>query len=195
MPFIDHFGIIAPFYDRVFKPEEKELLFDLIGLPVDGSLLDVGGGTGRISQYLNEKVDQVFVVDLSLEMLQQANTKGGLLTTCSHSENLPFQSQLFDRIIMIDALHHVCDQEETAQDLWRVLKDGGRIVIEEPDVRKFGVKILAIAEKLLGMRSRFISPSGISSLFDGQAITRIESLGVISWIIIEKPVSPLEQTS
>jgi len=190
MPIIDHFGIIAPFYDKVFKPEEKEHLFDLIGLPVDGMLLDVGGGTGRISQYLTGKVNRVIVADLSLEMLQQVNNKNELISICSHSEYLPFEDKSFDRIIMIDALHHVCDQAETARDLYRVLKNGGRIVIEEPDVRRFGVKILAIGEKLLGMRSRFISPSRISSLFSDQAVTRIKTKGVISWIIIEKPEFP-----
>jgi ubiquinone/menaquinone biosynthesis C-methylase UbiE len=187
MPIIDHFGIIAPFYDRVFKPEEKDFLFDLLGLPVNGILLDVGGGTGRVSQYLTGKVNRVIVVDLSIEMLKQANIKCGLLSTCSHSESLPFEDQSFDRIIMIDVLHHVCDQAETARDLYRVLKNGGRIVIEEPDIRKLGVKFLAVGEKILGMRSKFISPPRISALFSEQAVTRIKSKGVISWVIIEKP--------
>ena len=60
---------------------------------------------------------------------------------------------------MVDALHHVIHQGQTAREMYRVLKPGGRIVIEEPDIRKFGVKLIAVAEKLLLMRSHFLSPA------------------------------------
>jgi demethylmenaquinone methyltransferase/2-methoxy-6-polyprenyl-1,4-benzoquinol methylase len=188
MSILDHFGLIAPFYDQVFKPGELDLLLDQVGLPVEGALLDVGGGTGRISHLLVDLVTQVVIADLSRDMLMQANKKGGLHTTCAHSEQLPFQEGYFDRIIVIDALHHVCDQAETADELWRVLKPGGRIVIEEPNIQIFGVKILALAEKILGMRSHFLPPYRIAALFKSENV-RIKSKGVISWVIIEKPVN------
>jgi demethylmenaquinone methyltransferase/2-methoxy-6-polyprenyl-1,4-benzoquinol methylase len=66
---------------------------------------------------------------------------------------------------MMDALHHVRDQHLTASELWRVLTPGGRIVIVEPDIRKPMVKIIALGEKLLLMRSHFLSSGGIASLF------------------------------
>ena len=47
---------------------------------------------------------------------------------------------------MVDALHHVADQEATIRELWRLLKPGGRIIIEEPDIRRFEVKLLALIE-------------------------------------------------
>jgi ubiquinone/menaquinone biosynthesis C-methylase UbiE len=186
---MDHFGLIAPYYDRIFKSSERGRLFDIVGLPISGTLLDAGGGTGRISQLLKNKVSQVVVADLSFDMLIQAHAKGGLQTACTHTERLPFLSNYFDRVIMIDALHHVCDQAETAQELWRVLKFGGRLVIEEPDVRTLGVKILALAEKLMGMRSHFLAPARIASLFDGNAECQITSKGSISWVIIDKPAN------
>ena len=189
MPIFDHFGFIAPFYDRVFKPGERDGLIKLANLPVDGVILDAGGGTGRIAQFLQDQAAFVVVADLSLEMLVQAQAKEGLLTACSHTERLPFEEHSFDRIIMIDALHHVCDQMETAQELWRLVKPGGRIVIEEPDVRTWGVKALAVAEKLLGMRSHFLSPPAIAELFDGPAQVRIERKGAISWVIVDKPAN------
>jgi demethylmenaquinone methyltransferase/2-methoxy-6-polyprenyl-1,4-benzoquinol methylase len=47
----------------------------------------------------------------------------------------------------------------------RVLEPEGRSVIEEPDIRTFGVKLVALAEKILLMRSHFLSPIQIASLF------------------------------
>ena len=187
MPILDHFRVIAPFYDNVFGSGNHERLIKLTGLPVQGVLLDAGGGTGRISQFMNDKVDSVIVVDQSFDMLQQASLKDQLITTCSLTENLPFADKTIARIIVIDALHHVCNQEGTAKELWRVLEAGGRIIIEEPDIRNFGVKLLAIGEKLLGMRSHFLSPTKIANLFDNSATIKIETEAPIAWVIIEKP--------
>jgi demethylmenaquinone methyltransferase/2-methoxy-6-polyprenyl-1,4-benzoquinol methylase len=90
---------------------------------------------------------------------------------------------------MVDALHHVCDQTETAQELWRVLKPGGRLVIEEPDFHTFGVKILAVAEKLLGMRSHFLTPEEIGKLFienNASVEIRKNEDKFNAWVIVEK---------
>jgi demethylmenaquinone methyltransferase/2-methoxy-6-polyprenyl-1,4-benzoquinol methylase len=183
---MDHFGLLAPYYDRVIKPGDKNWLFEILGLPAPGFLLDAGGGTGRITKLLQDQVDQVVIADLSFEMLSQAHSKNGLNPTCSHTEKLPFRNKIFDRVIMVDALHHVCDHHETAEELWRVLKPGGRIVIEEPDIRMFGVKILAVAEKIMGMRSHFIAPPTIASLFERNAPIKVIQKGNFSWVIIEK---------
>ena len=74
-----------------------------------------------------------------------------------------FKDKSFDRVIMVDALHHVKDYRITIHELWRVLMPGGRIVIEEPDIQTFPVKLMALVEKIALMRSHFISSGVISS--------------------------------
>jgi hypothetical protein len=53
---MDHFGLLAPYYDRVIKPGDKNWLFEIIGLPAPGFLLDAGGGTGRITKLLQDQL-------------------------------------------------------------------------------------------------------------------------------------------
>ena len=89
---------------------------------------------------------------------------------------------------MVDALHHVIDQGQTAREMYRVLKPGGRIVIEEPDIRSFYVKLIAVGEKLLLMRSHFLSPPKIVDLFSfDSSKTAIHETEGNAWVVIEKP--------
>lgn len=188
MPDLDHFGWLAPVYDRLIKPREEDPLHDVAGLPVKGRLLDAGGGTGRIAQTLIHLAGQVVVADLSYKMLAEAARKDHLQVVNSHSERLPFPDNEFERIIMVDALHHVCDQQETAGELYRVLAPGGRLVIEEPDLQHWAVKLIALGEKLALMRSHFLSPPRIANLFDhSAAMVNVIRNGAIAYVVIEKP--------
>ena len=187
MPILDHFGLLAPFYERFIQPQEPEKISQRLNLPVDGAILDAGGGTGRVSHALSGLAGKIIVADLSTGMLRQAIQKDGLRVVNAHTEALPFPDQSFERILMVDALHHVCNHQETADELWRVLKPGGRILIEEPDVRTFSIKLVALAEKLALMRSHFLSPPKIEALFpmaSGQI--RTERDGYNAYILIDK---------
>ncbi len=160
----DHFNLIAGLYDRAGQFRLSEPLLELLSLSPNDFFLDAGGGTGRVAAALQGLVREVFVVDISRGMIRHAAGKG-LATVCSPAESLPFPSTSFNKILMMDALHHVRDQRLVAGELWRVLAPGGRILIVEPDIRKVYAKLIAIGEKLLLMRSHFLTGGEISSLF------------------------------
>ena len=185
MPF-DHFGVLAPLFSRA-QYSSLETMLEHADLPIPGRVLDAGGGTGRVANAIREHAGEVVIADPSLRMLLQAD-RTRLRLACSNSETLPFPSNLFERIIMVDALHHVIDQGQTAREMYRVLKPGGRIVIEEPDIRSFYVKLIAVGEKLLLMRSHFLSPPKIVDLFSfDSSKTAIHETEGNAWVVIEKP--------
>jgi ubiquinone/menaquinone biosynthesis C-methylase UbiE len=180
---LDHFRLIAPIYARArYRAIEK--MCEYAALPAAGRLLDVGGGTGRVASALSGLVGEVIVTDISMGMLEKA-PRPTLQPACCFSEFLPFPDNSFERVIMVDALHHVVDQAATACEMLRVLLPGGRLVIEEPDIRAFAVKLIAVGEKLLWMRSHFLAPAQIASLFP-HAKTRIFTDGPTAWIVVEK---------
>jgi len=184
-----HFKFLAPIYERFVKPREPEKILAQLGLPQpDGAVLDAGGGTGRVAQYFVGKAARVIVADQTFEMLQEAGKKEGLAAVCALTEEMPFPDGYFCCIIMVDALHHVADQAATIRELWRVLKPGGRVIIEEPDIRDFRVKLMALAEKLALMRSHFLSPQRILSLFNDTSVSkRVEVDEWTAWMIVQKP--------
>ena len=61
---IDHFGFLAPFYDRVIPSPDLARLRGRLRLPTAGRLLDAGGGTGRVSSHLRHLVDEIEEPDI-----------------------------------------------------------------------------------------------------------------------------------
>ena len=171
-----HFDILSSIYDRAIGQPDGERLRQLLNLPATGYLLDAGGGTGRVASFMCESIDHVVICDLSRPMLQQSRIKSGLLAVQSHTEKLPFPDESFERVLVVDALHHFCDQREALRELLRVLKRGGRLVIEEPDINRFAVKLVALAEKLALMGSHFYAPVKIRQIIESIGYAaRVES--------------------
>jgi len=161
---LDHFDLIARFYDRVFHFLGSERLMGLLQTQPGERILDIGGGTGRVSQTFGD--DYVVVVcDPSWGMLREARQKQ-LIVCCGLAEHLPFADDAFDRIVMVDTFHHLRDQHAAAKETLRVLRPGGRLVIEEPDIRRWAVKLIALGERLLLMRSRFYSIADMARAFE-----------------------------
>jgi ubiquinone/menaquinone biosynthesis C-methylase UbiE len=185
MPF-DHFNLIAGFYDRAGQFRVSEFLLGLLALSTNCRLLDAGGGTGRAGVALRSMVREVVVADPAPGMLRRAAGKG-LETVRAPAESLPFAAGTFERIIMVDALHHVFDQHQSACELFRILAPGGRIVIIEPDFRKPSVRFLAIGEKVLLMHSHFLTAERITALFtDPKAKTDLYYEGFNVILIADK---------
>jgi len=185
---ISHFDLAAPLYDRILGRLDMDALYGLLELPVAGALLDAGGGTGRVSWPIRSRVGQVVVSDLSLAMLGRARRKGGVQVLQAHAEKLPFADDTFERIVVVDALHHFCDQQEAIADLLRVLASGGRLVIEEPDIHRMPVKIIAVLEKLALMRSHFLSLEKIARIVEKNGYRAETRTGhpASAWVIVDK---------
>lgn len=153
---LDHFRLLAPFYDRIFGGLDPRRLRELMApFPAqEGLLLDLGGGTGRVVQMLGCRLERVVVADISQAMLRQARAKS-FPCVLAAAEALPFRASAFGRVVMVDAFHHLADQEIALQEAWRVLRAGGRLVVEEPDIQHWAVRGIALGERLLLMRSHF----------------------------------------
>jgi len=184
----DHFDFIGPIYDRVFGRHIDTEMLEIARPGSEDRVLDVGGGTGRVSILFQPRVKSIVVSDAAPGMARQAQGRG-LDAVVSAAERLPYSSAQFDLVIMVDAFHHVINQQRTLDEMWRMVAPGGRIIIEEPDIHYFVVKLIALGEKLLLMRSHFVKPEMIASmgLRGRKATLEIQKGSGIAWVIITKP--------
>lgn len=98
-------------------------------------ILDVACGTGELEQLLAAEIScqQIVGVDLSEQMLAQARRK---LQAFSHIKfqratvrSLPFPTQSFDVVISANSFHYFDDPLASLQEMRRVLKLDGRLVL------------------------------------------------------------------
>lgn len=103
-------------------------------------VLDAGCGTGNFEHFISTKpMPDITVdgIDASGGMLNAARRRcAGLgfaeFSTADLNERLPFEDATFDRVVSINVLYALRDQEHAVSEMLRVLKPSGRLVISSP---------------------------------------------------------------
>ena len=99
------------------------------------AILDVGCGPGAFALALAPRVRFALGVDLTLEMLRQARVfrmEKKVLNAafaCADAEQLPFAAAAFDLVTCQCAFHHIPKPELVLQEMVRVTKPEGRVLI------------------------------------------------------------------
>ena len=119
----------------------RAMFADDLQLGPGDRVLDVGCGPGRLAMTFAERVTpggSVQGIDPSPEMIKLATTraqKDGIPISfqVAFAQQLPFPDATFDALSCTLALHHVAedDQRAAVEEMYRVLKPGGRILIAE----------------------------------------------------------------
>ena len=100
------------------------------------TLLDIGCGPGTMTQQLSEMSDQVWGIDISEGMIRSARARfrqtaetHGLNFEVGNAEHLQFSDEYFDAVICVGVLRYLSSWEKGLQEIYRVLKPNGVVVI------------------------------------------------------------------
>lgn len=97
-----------------------------------GCVLDVGCGDGAIGSALDGAM--VVGFDISPICARRALDRGLRAVVADAMGSLPFAEAVFDTVYCVDVLHHLERRWDTVLDeVDRVLRPGGHVVIVEPD--------------------------------------------------------------
>jgi ubiquinone/menaquinone biosynthesis C-methylase UbiE len=170
----------------------RALVADQLDLSPGQRVLDVASGTGHLSLELARRVrpgGSVDGIDAAAEMTAraQATARGlGLPVTfqTAAAQRLPFPDGAFDAAICTLGLHHIApaDRQQAVNEMQRVLRSGGRLLIADAQPPTTGVRSLlprlllghAIAERPLDQAERLLHAAGFLE------VTRSDT--TVSWI-------------
>jgi SAM-dependent methyltransferase len=140
----NHFDRIAAVYDDSLPAHvvehylAKRIAF-IARLCPQGSVLDVGCGTGALAQRLAGRGYEVAGVDPSEGMLEILRARSPEVNAVKGSgTELPFASERFDLVLTVATLHHIAQADavrRTLAEMVRVCRPAGRILIWDHNPR------------------------------------------------------------
>jgi SAM-dependent methyltransferase len=101
----------------------------------DARVLEFGCGLGLYLNAIKRFTTRVYGFDIEVERLTHARKNGIDGTVGAVGERLPYADGAFDVVFSNDVLEHVTDDRESAHEIVRVLRPGGRAVIYVPNRR------------------------------------------------------------
>ena len=170
---------IAVVYDsaRSFDPEILQLWLDLLSayVPKNGvsRIIDLGCGTGRFSEPLSVHFQaDVIGFDPSEKMLEEArkySSRNTVIFKQASAGKLPVKERSTDMVFMSQVFHHLADPDRTANDCYRILRDGGYVCIRNGTVDV--IETFHLVRFFRGIRplikEQMVSRNQIKSIFEG----------------------------
>ncbi len=135
----------AESWDRGISQEtmkKSESIIRSLNIKKGSAVLDVGCGTGLIIPWLIEAVGssgRVTALDIAERMLLVARRKYNLPNVeyiHGSVEETPFLDDSFDEIVCHNCFPHIARKDEAAREMFRVLKQGGRVSVSHTESRE-----------------------------------------------------------
>jgi len=126
--FYNRFSVLYPLVDIFLKPQKTRLFREINNLP-SGRLLEIGVGNGEHLELY--KRHYVTGIDTSSKMLELAARQAGqhIQLLNMSGEQLLFPAQAFDYVVLSHVIAVVGNPEKLLEEIHRVLKPGGKILI------------------------------------------------------------------
>ena len=97
-----------------------------------GPVLDVGCGVGQVVEALNQSGVHALGVDISHPNIERALARG-VTCQCYDGKRLPFEDGHFTAVGAFNVLEHVDDPSGFLDELVRVTRPGGVVVVSSPN--------------------------------------------------------------
>ncbi len=132
----EYFNSIASGWDAASADSTGlEEYLRTFGVAPGERILDIGAGTGRMARRLSVLAGDtgtVIAQDFAMEMLTEGKRlepHPGIVWICNDCQALSFASGVFDKVVCFSVFPHIADRTAALQEIHRVLKDRGKLLI------------------------------------------------------------------
>jgi ubiquinone/menaquinone biosynthesis C-methylase UbiE len=108
-------------------------------------ILDIGGGTGRTGNALIQSGYEVTVLDKNEDIMRFGQEiHSPLVFVKGDAYRLPFKTEIFDEVILEEIIEHFEGQGKAIEEIHRVLRPGGRVILSTPNKYPFRIYIFIL---------------------------------------------------
>ena len=113
------------FLDNKFKQVSKLI-------PKGSKVLDIGCNNGKLRNFLDNC--DYYGVDVDIELIKGLTKKGIKAKKADlNKDEIPFKSQKFDYILLLDIIEHVIDSKELLNQVKKRLNTKGKVIVTLPN--------------------------------------------------------------
>ena len=120
-----------------FSDSIREMMCEAAQVKAGSIAVDIGAGTGFVTQELLNRKLRVIAIDQSQEMLdvleQKFGSSGEITCLQADAYALPLESDSVDYVMANMFLHHVEEPRRAILEMTRILRPGGKLVIADLD--------------------------------------------------------------
>ncbi|TRZ76482.1 MAG: class I SAM-dependent methyltransferase [Deltaproteobacteria bacterium] len=160
------------------------------------SCLEVGCGTGKISEAVADVVGTLTVSDISEKLAREAGQKLNVPWMQQDACALNIPDNSFDVVISSECIEHTPDPERALCEMTRVLKPGGLIVVTSPNKAWYPVLWLSMVTgvRRFAGRENWLFPSAAARILKSEGVREVHLDGchLFPWQIpLAKRILPL----
>jgi ubiquinone/menaquinone biosynthesis C-methylase UbiE len=120
------------FLQRLWHGKKWQTVRSLMGAK-EKRILDVGCASGYSTNQIGQVMPEAKLVgvDIDGEFIRFAREKYPQFRfLVADAENLPFRGKSFDAVVCTEVIEHLAAPEKMVEEVWRVLKPGGKFILE-----------------------------------------------------------------
>ena len=124
-----------------------------VNVAADKIVLEIGCGNGTGTKHLNKyfKPRKLYAIDNdagSIAEAQKHHAAPEIIYEVADVTNLPYNKEMFDIVFDFSVLYHSGDWKKALDEIWRVLKPGGKFILEDLTIETPGFDISKYVRRL-----------------------------------------------
>jgi len=155
-------------FANVFRFHELRFLKKHLKTKDEDLVLDIACGIGMYTNLIGRNVYKAFGIDLSEHCILMANhfRLDNTFFQVANAQEIPFENETFDSIFSICALEHFNDHKAGVQEMFRLLKPGGQLLITVDSLANINSEKFIAFHKEFCVVVNYFNQESISSLLE-----------------------------
>src|SRR5919206_808582 len=140
-----------------------QVMSEYVDIRSEDVILDIGGNSGKVTEAYSNNCKEVVVLEPKRNVIEYGRShRPNIKFIEGEAENIPLPDAYFDKVVASASFHHFSDHDKALEEMKRVLKPDGKIIILEIDPNTRRGERLKFCETVFHTGAKLYQPAQLS---------------------------------